>query len=196
MRLATTNANWGRPTPRGTPRTSTWGALCFYPRALLFQLFQVFSSDLCGDRWKRTYVYIMDLYRRTHAFTCVEVFPIRNRFCICTFIGHAWRSWSRWTIYNSNSRYWPNQNESGKKQIDPTSLRKKQRKRWTSQSNILRAARWISMKYPPITYYWTGLLILNHSYLVGNLTNWKIAETKAVEPLKSWHFCISNFQTS
>jgi hypothetical protein len=38
---------------------------------------------------------------------------------------------------------------------------------------------------PPITYYWTGLLILDHSYLVGNLTNSKIAETKAVEPLKS-----------
>jgi hypothetical protein len=31
---------------------------------------------------------------------------------------------------------------------------------------------------PPITYYWTGLLILNHSHLVGNLTNSKIAETK------------------
>jgi hypothetical protein len=29
---------------------------------------------------------------------------------------------------------------------------------------------------PPITYFWTGLLILDHSYLVGNLTNSKIAE--------------------
>ncbi len=38
---------------------------------------------------------------------------------------------------------------------------------------------------PPITYYWTGLLILDQSYLVGNLTNSKIAETKALEPLKS-----------
>jgi hypothetical protein len=38
---------------------------------------------------------------------------------------------------------------------------------------------------PPITYYWTGLLILYPSYLVGNLTNSKIAETKALEPLKS-----------
>jgi hypothetical protein len=37
----------------------------------------------------------------------------------------------------------------------------------------------------PITYYWTGLLILDNSYLVGNLTNSKIAETKALEPLKS-----------
>jgi hypothetical protein len=36
---------------------------------------------------------------------------------------------------------------------------------------------------PPITYYWTGLLKLEHSYLVGNLTNSKIAETKALEPL-------------
>jgi hypothetical protein len=48
---------------------------------------------------------------------------------------------------------------------------------------------------PPITYYWTGLLILDHSYLVGNLTNSRIAETKVLEPLKSWHFCISNFRT-
>jgi hypothetical protein len=39
--------------------------------------------------------------------------------------------------------------------------------------------------YPPITYYWTGFLILDHSYLGGNLTNSKIAETKALEPLKS-----------
>ncbi len=46
---------------------------------------------------------------------------------------------------------------------------------------------------PPITYYWTGLLILDHSYLVRNLTNSKVAETK--EPLQSWHFCISNFRT-
>jgi hypothetical protein len=49
--------------------------------------------------------------------------------------------------------------------------------------------------FPPITYYWTGFLILDHSYLVGNLTNSKIAETKALESLKSWHFCISNFWT-
>ncbi len=34
-------------------------------------------------------------------------------------------------------------------------------------------------RIPPITYYWTGLLILDHSYLVGNLPNSKIAETKA-----------------
>jgi hypothetical protein len=39
--------------------------------------------------------------------------------------------------------------------------------------------------YPPITYYWAGLLILDHSNLVGNLTNSKIAETKALKPLKS-----------
>ncbi len=39
--------------------------------------------------------------------------------------------------------------------------------------------------YPPITYYWTGLLILDHSYLVGNMTISKIAGTKALEPLKS-----------
>ncbi len=73
--------------------------------------------------------------------------------------------------------------------------------------------------YLLIIYYWTGLLILDQSYLVGNLTNSKIAETKAVSgvnelywsfdilcdicpiqtvlkwSLKSWHFCISNFRT-
>jgi hypothetical protein len=43
--------------------------------------------------------------------------------------------------------------------------------------------------------YWTGLLMLDHSYLVENLTNSKIAETKALEPLKSWHFCINIFRT-
>ncbi len=45
--------------------------------------------------------------------------------------------------------------------------------------------------YPPITYYWTDLLILNHSYLVDS----NYAETKALQLLKSWHFCISNFRT-
>jgi hypothetical protein len=43
--------------------------------------------------------------------------------------------------------------------------------------------------HPPITHHWTGLLILDHSYLVGNVTNSKISETTALEPLKSWHFC-------
>jgi hypothetical protein len=41
------------------------------------------------------------------------------------------------------------------------------------------------LQYAPITYYWTGILILDHSYLVRNLTNSKIAETEALEPLKS-----------
>jgi hypothetical protein len=50
-------------------------------------------------------------------------------------------------------------------------------------------------QYPQITYYWTVHLILDHSYLAGNLTNSKIDETKALEPIKSWHFCISNFRT-
>jgi hypothetical protein len=48
---------------------------------------------------------------------------------------------------------------------------------------------------PTISYYWTVPLMLDHSYLVGNLTNSKIAETKALEPLKSWHFRISSFWT-
>jgi hypothetical protein len=38
---------------------------------------------------------------------------------------------------------------------------------------------------PPITYYWTGFLILDHSYLFGNLTNSKVGGTKVLEPLKS-----------
>ncbi len=42
-----------------------------------------------------------------------------------------------------------------------------------------------TVQYSPITYYWTGLLILDHLYHVGNLTNSKIAETKALEPLES-----------
>jgi hypothetical protein len=50
-------------------------------------------------------------------------------------------------------------------------------------------------KYPTITHYCTVPLILDHSYLVGNLTNSIIAETNALEPPKSLHFCISNFQT-
>jgi hypothetical protein len=40
-------------------------------------------------------------------------------------------------------------------------------------------------EYPTITYYWTGLLILDHSDIVGNLKNSKIAETKSLEPIKS-----------
>ncbi len=46
-------------------------------------------------------------------------------------------------------------------------------------------ALYFNHNLPPITYYWTGLLILDHSYLVRNLTNSQIAETKALEPLKS-----------
>jgi hypothetical protein len=49
----------------------------------------------------------------------------------------------------------------------------------------LKSIRKKSIMIPPITYYWTGLLILDHSYLVGNFANSKIAETKALEPLKS-----------
>jgi hypothetical protein len=40
-------------------------------------------------------------------------------------------------------------------------------------------------RVPTITHYWTVPLILDFSYLVGNLTNSKIAETKALELLKS-----------
>jgi hypothetical protein len=43
----------------------------------------------------------------------------------------------------------------------------------------------IILKYPKITYYWTVALILDHPYLVGNSTNSKIPETKALDPLKS-----------
>jgi hypothetical protein len=43
--------------------------------------------------------------------------------------------------------------------------------RWSSACDVSH--------YPPITYYWTCLIILDHSYLFGNLTNSKIAETIA-----------------
>ncbi len=35
----------------------------------------------------------------------------------------------------------------------------------------------IRIKYPPITYYWTVPLILDHSYPVGKLSSSKIADT-------------------
>ncbi len=54
---------------------------------------------------------------------------------------------------------------------------------------------WKKRWYPPITYYRTRLLILDPLYLVGNLPNSKIPETESFELLKSWHFCISKFQT-
>jgi hypothetical protein len=38
-----------------------------------------------------------------------------------------------------------------------------------------------SYKIPPIAYYWTRFLIMDHAYLVGNLTDSKIAGTKALE---------------
>ncbi len=38
-----------------------------------------------------------------------------------------------------------------------------------------------SEKLPPITYYWTVPLILDHSYLVGKLTSPKIGDTKVSE---------------
>jgi hypothetical protein len=44
---------------------------------------------------------------------------------------------------------------------------------------------WSFEKYHPITYSWTVPLILDRSYLLGNLRNSKIAETKALDHLKS-----------
>jgi hypothetical protein len=52
------------------------------------------------------------------------------------------------------------------------------------EASIVKRTR-IQRKTTPITYYWTLALILPHSYLIGNLTSSKIAETKALEPLKS-----------
>jgi hypothetical protein len=43
----------------------------------------------------------------------------------------------------------------------------------------------VILMYSPVTYSWTGLLIWDTSYLVGNMSNSKIAEMKALEPLKS-----------
>jgi SpoVK/Ycf46/Vps4 family AAA+-type ATPase len=42
----------------------------------------------------------------------------------------------------------------------------------------------IATMVPPITYYWTCLLILDLSYLVGNLTNSKISD-KTLDRLES-----------
>jgi hypothetical protein len=54
-----------------------------------------------------------------------------------------------------------------------------------AEKEVLKSEEfYINFWYPPITYCWTVSLILDHSYLVGNLTNSKIAETKALEPLK------------
>jgi hypothetical protein len=47
---------------------------------------------------------------------------------------------------------------------------------------------------PPITNYWTGFLTLDHSYLVGNLGNSKIAETKAIDPLNPDIFVSAIFE--
>ncbi len=56
--------------------------------------------------------------------------------------------------------------------------------------------RW---RVTPGHLYWTVILILvwtTHISLgTWQLTNSKIAVTKALEPLKSWHFCFSNFWT-
>jgi hypothetical protein len=59
---------------------------------------------------------------------------------------------------------------------------KKKMKKKTG-SGLSQSGRAVIINYPPITYYWTGILILDHSYVVGNLINSKIAETKALEPL-------------
>jgi hypothetical protein len=64
------------------------------------------------------------------------------------------------------------------------------------RSKFQRTQQTTTQAHAPIEYgqntpnhlllYRTGLLILNHSYLVGNLTNSKIAERKALlEPLQS-----------
>jgi dihydropyrimidine dehydrogenase (NADP+) len=56
---------------------------------------------------------------------------------------------------------------------------------WKKSLVLIKSFMLTSFDYPTITYYWTVSLILDQSYLVGNLTNSKIAETKALEPLKS-----------
>jgi hypothetical protein len=53
---------------------------------------------------------------------------------------------------------------------------------------------WNISQYPTIIYCWTEPVILDHSYLVGNLTNSKIAETKALELLKSDTFVSAIFE--
>jgi hypothetical protein len=48
----------------------------------------------------------------------------------------------------------------------------------TFHGSSLEQFRVSSPGYPPITYYWTVPLFLDHSYFVGNLTSSKIADTK------------------
>jgi hypothetical protein len=48
-------------------------------------------------------------------------------------------------------------------------------------------------QYPPITYYWTVPLILDHSYFVRKSTSSKIADTKVSGFYKFLSFCFSNF---
>jgi hypothetical protein len=58
-----------------------------------------------------------------------------------------------------------------------------EKKKKTSSKLITPALILIFKKcihYTATTYYWTGLLILDHSCLVGNLKNSKIAETKTL----------------
>jgi hypothetical protein len=49
---------------------------------------------------------------------------------------------------------------------------------WNCDATRKRRKRPYLHLYPPITYYWTVPLILDHSYLVGKLTRSKIADTK------------------
>jgi hypothetical protein len=95
--------------------------------------------------------------------------------------------------------------------VSNSNRKKKEQSKWNNQllcigqhliaskaamKETMAHTTWLKIdKYSPITYYWTVSLILDHSYLVGNSTNPKIVETKALEPLKSWHFCFSNFRT-
>jgi hypothetical protein len=47
-----------------------------------------------------------------------------------------------------------------------------------SPHNSVKDCMKLTGLYPPITYYWTVPLILDHTYLVGKLTSSKIADTK------------------
>jgi hypothetical protein len=73
--------------------------------------------------------------------------------------------------YHQNTSYTRVKNEMKKEMNDKS-----------SKMNVFRETSICQLCYPSITYYWTGLLMLDHSHLDGNLTNSKIAEPKPLEP--------------
>jgi hypothetical protein len=67
---------------------------------------------------------------------------------------------------------------------------KKWKKLWEYEFDDIKK----HFKLPPITYYWTVPLILDHSYRVGKLTISKIADAIVSRFQRFQSFCFSNFR--